>query len=73
MNTPKSSYWATLQGCLTLILIAIVGFLLLRDHGMHLLQWSPFLIVLLCPFMHFFMHRGHRNKPDETQNGSNYD
>lgn len=66
MKTKTPSYWATSQGCLTLIIIAIAGFLLLRDHGMHLLQWSPFLIVLICPLMHFFMHCDHRHEPDET-------
>jgi hypothetical protein len=26
---------------------------------MHVLQWLPFSIILLCPLMHFVMHRGH--------------
>ena len=73
MNTQKTSYWATLQGCLTLIVLAIAGFLLLRDHGMHLLQWVPFLLVLLCPLMHFFMHRGHRHEPDQRPDTSSPD
>ena len=71
MNTQKTSYWATLQGCVTLIVIALAGYLLLRDHGLHLLQWAPFLIVLLCPLMHFFMHHGHQ--PDETPDPLNRD
>ena len=40
---------------------------------MHLLQWSPFLIVLLCPLMHFFMHSGHRHKTEEIPDTSNLD
>ena len=55
----KQSFWATLPGCLTLIFIAVIGYSLVRDHSSHLVQWLPFSIILLCPFMHFFMHRGH--------------
>jgi hypothetical protein len=30
-------------------------------HRPHLLGWLPYLIILACPLMHFFMHRGHRH------------
>lgn len=29
------------------------------DHRQHLLGWAPYLIFLLCPMMHLFMHKGH--------------
>ena len=32
---------------------------LLFEHTAHVLQYLPFGIVLLCPLMHLFMHRGH--------------
>jgi hypothetical protein len=28
-------------------------------HRPHLFGWFPYLIILACPLMHFFMHRGH--------------
>lgn len=39
--------------------LAIAGFFLILEHRAHLLGWFPFLIILLCPLMHIFMHRGH--------------
>ncbi|HEX6315191.1 MAG TPA: DUF2933 domain-containing protein [Gemmatimonadaceae bacterium] len=45
--------------CLLLLgLAAAVAWLLFR-HNAHLYQWLPFLILLACPLMHVFMHRGH--------------
>ena len=41
--------------------LAIISFLLLPEHRAHLLGILPYLLLLACPFMHFFMH-GHRGK-----------
>lgn len=71
----KLSFWATLPGGAVLILIAFIGYSLLKNHSMHLVQWLPFLIILLCPLMHFFMHRGHEhsnhNSSDQSQTDYN--
>jgi Flp pilus assembly protein TadB len=32
---------------------------LIAEHRPHLLGWIPYLIILACPLMHLFMHRGH--------------
>lgn len=66
----KRSLWATLPGCLVLIFIAFAGFSLVKDHSSHLVQWAPFLIILLWPFMHFFMHRGHGHDRHNSNNPS---
>lgn len=42
-----------------MVLFAILGVFLVVGHPDHLLSWLPFLIILLCPLMHVFMHRGH--------------
>ena len=42
--------------------IAIAAFFLWTEHRAHLiygLAWLPFLLILACPLMHVFMHRGH--------------
>ncbi|SCW91049.1 Protein of unknown function [Sphingobium faniae] len=39
--------------------LVIADFFLILEHGAHLFGWLPFLIILLCPLMHIFMHRGH--------------
>lgn len=42
-----------------MVFFASLGLFLILEHPGHLLSWLPFLIVLLCPLMHIFMHRGH--------------
>ena len=52
----------------TWIVMAVVGvfglIFLLRTHTSHVLSVIPYLILLLCPFMHIFMHKNHGNKND---------
>ncbi len=42
-----------------LVFLAIAGFYLITEHRAHLFGVLPFLLILLCPLMHFFMHGGH--------------
>ena len=35
------------------------GYYLWTRHETHVLQVVPYLILLACPLMHVFMHRGH--------------
>ena len=44
---------------ITVVLVAIVY--LLTRHADHALQYLPVLVILACPLMHIFMHRGHRH------------
>jgi hypothetical protein len=37
---------------------AALGYLIV-EHRPHLFGWLPYLIILACPLMHLFMHRGH--------------
>ena len=39
--------------------LAFIGFLLFTEHRAHVLGILPYLILLACPLMHMFMHRGH--------------
>ncbi|MFZ5481148.1 MAG: DUF2933 domain-containing protein [Myxococcota bacterium] len=49
------------------IFVGVVAFYLLTEHTQHTLGALPYLLFLLCPLMHLFMHRGHGSggKPDE--------
>ena len=38
---------------------AIAAFFLLTEHTAHVFGVLPYLLILACPLMHFFMHRGH--------------
>lgn len=42
-----------------IMLVAIVGFYVLREHWGHALGVAPYLLLLACPLMHVFMHGGH--------------
>ncbi len=39
--------------------LAIAAFFLLTEHRAHLLGVLPFLLLALCPLLHFFVHGGH--------------
>lgn len=41
------------------IFLAIAAFYLFAEHRVHLFGVLPFLLLLACPLMHLFMHRGH--------------
>lgn len=51
-----------------LMLAAAIGaaglFWLLRDHWQHAFGFAPYLLFLVCPLMHLFMHHGHGNHHD---------
>ena len=42
-----------------LLLIVIGGFFLWTEHSAHILGVLPYLVLLLCPILHIFMHKGH--------------
>ncbi|QDH70042.1 DUF2933 domain-containing protein [Marilutibacter alkalisoli] len=55
----KPGYWTSLHGLATLILIGAALYFLFVEHAAHVLPYLPVLIILLCPLMHLFMHKGH--------------
>lgn len=50
----RRRYWITLS-----FFGAIAMALLWGEHKVHILGALPWLILLLCPLMHIFMHGGH--------------
>lgn len=51
---------------LVLLLVIIVGGLFLwNEYRENLMGALPYLIILLCPLMHIFMHKGHGNKDNK--------
>ena len=58
------------RGWLVLGLAILVGGYLAIWHGSHVAAALPFLVILACPLMHIFMHRGHSHGHD---NGSSKD
>ena len=46
-------------GLVLLAFLAIAGFYLVTEHTAHVFGFLPYLLILLCPILHLFMHRGH--------------
>tara|TARA_R110002110_G_C13465503_1_gene719025 strand:+ start:8209 stop:8532 length:324 start_codon:yes stop_codon:yes gene_type:complete len=59
-NSPqKAPWWKSPSGITAIFFIAIAGYLLLREHTAHIGNNWIWLIFLVCPLMHVFMHGGH--------------
>jgi len=66
MSNKPRSFWTTPTGWAALGLIGAASYFLLMEHSQHIFQFLPFLILLLCPLMHVFMHGSHgKHKNDE--------
>jgi hypothetical protein len=52
------AFWRSPAGLTWLVAVAAGGFYLVTEHTAHLLGALPYLILLACPLMHVFMHRG---------------
>ena len=46
------------SGLVLLAFLAITGFFLWTEHRAHVLGALPWLLLLACPLLHLFMHRG---------------
>ena len=57
----------TLGAC---VFLAIGAFFLWEEHRAHLLGALPYLLLLACPLMHIFMHRGHGHGDSGSPSGS---
>ena len=41
------------------VFLGIAGFFLVTEHTAPVLGVLPYVLLMLCPVMHLFMHRGH--------------
>jgi hypothetical protein len=53
------------------LFLAIAAFFLWTEHRAHLFGALPYLILLACPLIHIFMHRGHGH--GDSSHGSHAD
>ena len=67
-SEPKG-FWGSRYAIGLLVMGAVAAYFLLTEHRAHFFAALPFLLLLACPLMHVFMHRGH-GKHDGEQ-GSN--
>lgn len=58
-NSPtRGNVNAVIRWTIWILGAAALAYLVI-EHRPHLFGWLPYLIILACPLMHFFMHRGH--------------
>ena len=55
----NKSIWGSTQGIAAIGMIGAVSYFLFMEHQEHIFEFLPYLIFLLCPLMHLFMHKGH--------------
>lgn len=55
----RSPFWRSRCGIGWLVLAGIAGWFLWTEHRAHLFGALTWLVLLACPLMHVFMHRGH--------------
>ena len=54
----------SLTGLVLLAFFAIAAFFLVTEHTAHVFGALPYLLVLLCPLLHLFLHGGHGSGHD---------
>lgn len=61
---PRPSWWRSPAGIAVIGFALVAAFYVLREHYAHLLGALPYLLLLMCPLLHLFMHRGHGGHHD---------
>lgn len=62
-------FWRSPYMIALLALGAMTGYFLWTEHRAHVSQWWPYALLLLCPLMHVFMHKGHGGHGGGTHSG----
>lgn len=65
-------FWGSRSSIGLIVLGGIALYFLLTEHRTHFFGALPFLLLLACPLMHFFMHgghNGHSGSDDHQQDG----
>ncbi len=68
-ETRQRPFFRSPEGIGLIVLAAVAGFYLWTEHQAHLFGVLPFLLLLACPVMHFFMHGGHGGHGNDKPKG----
>lgn len=63
-HLPRSPSNKRINIALVLFLV-IIAFFFFMEHRAHLLAFLPFVLLLACPIIHLWMHRGHGDRGGE--------
>lgn len=69
-NENRKGWFNSRSNWVLVAFLAIAGFYLLTEHKAHVFGLLPFLILLACPLLHVFMHRGHGGHGDDSPSAS---
>ncbi len=58
-------FWGSRFAIGWIVLAAVAGYFLVTEHRAHVFGALPYLLLLACPLMHVFMHRGHGGHGDK--------
>jgi hypothetical protein len=58
-QSQEGGFWRSRAGLACLVFIGVAAFYLLTEHTAHVFGYLPYVLILLCPLMHIFMHGGH--------------
>lgn len=60
------SFFKSRSGLVFLVFAGIAVYFLFTEHREHVFVFLPYLFLLACPLMHFFMHGGHSHGKDRN-------
>ncbi|HWR97206.1 MAG TPA: DUF2933 domain-containing protein [Candidatus Methanoperedens sp.] len=58
-STTNLVFWRSRTGVALLGFLGIAAFFLFTEHRAHVLGALPYVLLLLCPLLHFLGHGGH--------------
>ena len=58
-GSEPTAFWSSRYAIGLLVMGGVAAYFLLSEHRAHFFATLPFLLLLACPLMHVFMHRGH--------------
>jgi hypothetical protein len=58
-DSEPAIFWRSRYAIGLIVMGIIAAYFLLSEHRAHFFGALPFLLLLACPLMHVFMHRGH--------------
>ncbi len=61
------SFWRSRYAIGLVVMGAVAAYFLLTEHLAHLVGALPYLLLLACPLMHVFMHRGHHHRHSDDR------
>jgi hypothetical protein len=68
-NFSLTRWFRTPYGVCLLLTTALAALYLTVAHMVHVLGALPYLLILLCPILHLFMHSSHGHHGDHNDSG----